>query len=416
MLQDGLLVERGAYRVIRQAKPRPANWNCLTSFVGIVGLLWSTFPAYPQAARQGDLIFLADNSLSCSEEGLGTGRSGSSQLPDPLRAYGSSFACDAWSVIMTTRGVMLSPNFIAVNDGSVAPTGSPQVPHLLDSYATRPPWKVAGVDYAVGVPSSTVLKNPSTIRMSGVSIDTANHLIRVTGNNVTLDGYDFKGWGVYVLNGASNTTIKNSNFPPGSSIYADPSTSNVSVIANTFDHTGDTQSSAFVTLSGSENKIVQYNYMHDSAQHFVELNNGGTVNYSYNLIMDGGTVAGAHLNVLQMMGSFPNTVVSYNTIYQSPQAAGGELIQLADGGNGLIANNTIIAIPDASGNPSVSAMIHAQPGETGVVQNNYMYSAGAYFFFYPGSGSQMTYSGNIDMATGKTINIRPSPHPSRSIR
>ena len=57
---------------------------------------------------------------------------------------------------------------------------------LLDSYAVRPDWSVAGVDYYVGARSSS-LKNPATISMSGVSVDTGRaHIVTVSGSNVTL--------------------------------------------------------------------------------------------------------------------------------------------------------------------------------------------------------------------------------------
>ena len=67
-------------------------------------------------------------------------------------------------------------------DGSAnAPAGAPQLPSLLNGYAVRPPWEVAGVDYAVGVPTGTTLKDPTLrISMSGVSVDTTNRLILVT--------------------------------------------------------------------------------------------------------------------------------------------------------------------------------------------------------------------------------------------
>ena len=84
------------------------------------------------------------------------------------------------------------------NDGSAgAPAGAPQLPSLLSGYAARPPWQVAGVDYAVGVPSGMTLKDPATINMAGVSVNAASHLIVMSGNNVTLSGYDFSlegGW------------------------------------------------------------------------------------------------------------------------------------------------------------------------------------------------------------------------------
>ena len=109
-------------------------------------------------------------------------------------------------------GNVINPT-AALGDGSAnAPAGSPQVPTLLNGYTVRPPWMVAGVDYAVGVPSGTALQNPLTINTPGVSADTARHLIRVEGNNITLSGYDFTGWTVYVTSGSQNTTIQNSYF------------------------------------------------------------------------------------------------------------------------------------------------------------------------------------------------------------
>jgi len=311
---------------------------------------------------------------------------------------------------------------MAVNDGSAnAPIGSPQLPHLLDSYLTRPSWEVAGVDYAVGIPSGTVLKNPLSLNVSGVSVDTTNHLIRVTGNNVTLDGYDFTGWSVYITGGARNTTVKNSYFYGGAGIYADPSTANVSVLYNKFDGGGATDFWSFITLSGTGSKTVDYNWMQNSAQHFLELNGGGALNYSYNLIMNGGTADGAHLNVSQFeSGTYNNPVISNNTIVQTPQAAGGELIQVSGWNvgavitNALIANNTMIAVPTSAGDPSVSYMIDVESGPTlstattGTVQNNYVAYAGggAYGFNYPlgVNAGNIKFSGNIDMSTGDTIN------------
>ena len=49
------------------------------------------------------------------------------------------------------------------NDGATnAPAGSPQVPNLINGYAARA-MAGAGVDYAVGIPSGTTLKNPLSI-------------------------------------------------------------------------------------------------------------------------------------------------------------------------------------------------------------------------------------------------------------
>src|SRR5689334_13722464 len=75
----------------------------------------------------------------------------------------------------------------AYADGvSSAPAGAPIRPTILNGYAVRPPWKVAGVDYAVG------------------------------GSNVVLTGYDFSlggGWEVIVQ--GANDTVRNSKFVVG---------------------------------------------------------------------------------------------------------------------------------------------------------------------------------------------------------
>ena len=43
-----------------------------------------------------------------------------------------------------------------------APAGTPQLPRLLQAYRShRPKWDVAGVDYYVGMPTGTVLKDPA---------------------------------------------------------------------------------------------------------------------------------------------------------------------------------------------------------------------------------------------------------------
>jgi hypothetical protein len=115
------------------------------------------------------------------------------------------------------------------------------MPGLRSSYVTRPPWKVAGVDYAVGVPTGTALVSPSTISMPGVQLNTPSHLVVITGNNVTWSGYDFSvdgGWGVVVAPGVTNTVIKDSNFVVGGDqnvpIDAIEDVGNLTVVDDTF--------------------------------------------------------------------------------------------------------------------------------------------------------------------------------------
>src|SRR6266542_4367378 len=102
------------------------------------------------------------------------------------------------------------------DDGSAnASAGTPQEPNLLAGYTVRPPWQVAGVDYAVG-PQSAPTKDPATISMAGVSVDTSTRTVTITGSNVTLDGYDFSLHGGYQLNVVgNNAVVQNCNFALG---------------------------------------------------------------------------------------------------------------------------------------------------------------------------------------------------------
>jgi hypothetical protein len=72
----------------------------------------------------------------------------------------------------------------------------------------RPPWKVAGIDYAVGPNPGVTLKDPATISVSGVSV--VGSTVTVSGNNVSLDGYDFTtAPGYHILVTGSNFTLTN---------------------------------------------------------------------------------------------------------------------------------------------------------------------------------------------------------------
>lgn len=85
-------------------------------------------------------------------------------------------------------------------------------PQNGQSYVTRPPWEAAGVDYPVGFPfASLPLKDPTAGGLpSGASY--ASNVITITGNNVTLDGWDLSiagGIAVAAYAATGTFTIKN---------------------------------------------------------------------------------------------------------------------------------------------------------------------------------------------------------------
>src|SRR5579872_4817827 len=84
------------------------------------------------------------------------------------------------------------PSHWSGDDGSAnAPAGTAQYPNLLKGYIARPPWHVAGVDYAVGPPAGTKFKDPATISTdSSQPIFRAGKLIYLNGNRAILDSYD----------------------------------------------------------------------------------------------------------------------------------------------------------------------------------------------------------------------------------
>ncbi|MGC0324859.1 hypothetical protein ABIG06_005488 [Bradyrhizobium sp. USDA 326] len=311
---------------------------------------------------------------------------------------------------------------MALNDGSLnASTGAPQLPNLLDGYAVRPSWEVAGVDYAVGVPADTQLKDWQTL--SGPGITVSGNMVRIDGQaGVHLDGIDFSTNGgafVYLTN-SPDAVITNCKFQattPTSLIDAGPGSPNLTVEHCTL--IGGADGSALI--SGSGNVVVQYNWMKDFPQHAVEIGGSTDLTYKYNLIENGGTVAGSHLNYLQQTGTgVTNKIdIEFNTSYETPSAASGEGYQfdINDGSNSgtlvdpIFAYNTMISTGDtamsymvhgssmyASSNPAVTPI-----SGTALAHDNFLDTSGAYGAFYPGSMDGWSLSNNVDMRSGKVI-------------
>ena len=320
------------------------------------------------------------------------------------------------------------------NDGSDRALAGPlRLRSLLSGYPTWPPWKVAGVNYAVGVPAGTTFQYPlSLASMAGVSVNTSKHLIEVTGNNITLNGYDFSkegGWGIYVE--GNNDVIENCNFAAGPNwgpnayyfVSTTSSITNLTIEDCTINGNGPTYQnmSGLVSFSGSGMFKVQYNLMENSPQHFVEINNSGTATLidQYNVFMNGafysGTGAKPHENMTQFNGAGAtiNSVIQFNTMVQDQPSGnmigGGQLIQVSPGhgpvDNMSVNNNVLIA----QGGPSIAIsypMAVYQASGYGavngaIVQDNYIDASGAYGPFYPPTGANLIFTNNVNLATGK---------------
>src|SRR6185437_14414662 len=130
---------------------------------------------------------------------------------------------------------------------------------------------------------------------AGVSIDSTNHLIRITANNVTLNGFDFSlhgGWGVYIGSGITGTVIENCNFTVGSNLQ-----SPISALAGSGDLTvenctmnggaANTPLGDIISYNGSGNFVADYNEFYNVWQHGIDFGSGPvTPTVNYNLFYD----------------------------------------------------------------------------------------------------------------------------------
>jgi len=325
----------------------------------------------------------------------------------------------------------------SIGDGSAnAAPGTPQHADLLNGYAIRPSWQVAGVDYAVG-PQFSPTKDPASISMAGVSVN--GRTINVTGDNVTLDGYDFSrggGWQVEV--DGANDTISNSNFVLGTNdgnwlIKGGSSSSNLTVKNCTLDASSQMNETGLVGFAGS-GLTLENNWFKNFPQHVLEMmqgdNTSSSLVYKYNLIENGANQHGSHLNYLQFgSGKITNADVEFNTSYQPSEISGGEAYQIYNNNTPgsiqsfTLANNTMIAKatdPGLNDHP-VSYFLHVGGTTTdpkGVVRDNYFDQTGAYGAVYPNPNERTaaSFSGNYDMSTGKLVEIAgavqtPSSNP-----
>jgi hypothetical protein len=314
---------------------------------------------------------------------------------------------------------------------SPPPPPGAQHPALLANYVLRPPWKVAGVDYAVGVPSTATLTDWQCLSGPGITVNTTAMppYVRVDNtSNVVISGVDFSLHGgavVFFVNSPNPTVIsslfagKNLTKLNGSAvIYADPSSPGLTVSYNIINGAGAGGGGTLVGAAGPGTITLTYNWLKHFPQHVLELliqSGPYSVVYKYNLIERGGMQVTDHLNYLQI-GSHSNASsvdVEYNTSYQTRQIAAGEGYQFEPAlapflvQNVTLAYNVMIAAAPGAGLPvptallSMSAMVHAGGTQNaGMAHDNYIDRTAAYYWFYPGSFSGWKFYNNYNMTTG----------------
>jgi hypothetical protein len=281
---------------------------------------------------------------------------------------------------------------------------------LLDSYgANRPGWSVAGVDYYVGVPQGLALKNPATISMAGVSVDTTNHIVTVTGNNVTLDGYDFSGNGGWQVSvDAANTKIVNSSFVVGSNNYTPivgtEHASNLSVANCTIDGAGhDAGISGTLFLYSGTNFSIDHSWLKNAGGDTIQQTGGsGSIVIEHNLIQDGGQSPTSHGDFTQFEGGPFTLAMNYNTTVENNGETQGLYTEYVS--QGQITNNVML------GNQSFFTSLDTKSlAGTLTVQDNYYDPSKAYGFVYEDSPSPLAVlNHNVDMTSGAAPTSGPS--------
>lgn len=345
----------------------------------------------------------------------------------------SALAPDTTNIARRTALALL---LLALDSSPIAAQGietAARFPRLLAGYHIRPAWEVAGVDYAVGLPSNVRLTNPAEIQRSGVMIDRTNHLIRIVADNISLSGYDFSldgGWGVYVMN-ARNTTIENSYFAVGHRavvpIVADSRSVGLTVRTSTIDggaisHPGRAHEIyTLINFLGSGIVVIENNWLKNAPQHVIEFKDG-TLHYRRNLIWGMGFFKEAHPNAVQFNASKSSgSTISFNTFISgspegSPPMAVGEVVQVEAQLGSMISDvkidhNLIIA----RGHRIIASyLIAIRAGgpdnrvERVRVENNFLDPSGAYGPFYPLTGTDIALSNNRSLITGRLLEA-PKP-------
>jgi hypothetical protein len=305
------------------------------------------------------------------------------------------------------------------------PAKGAQHPALLAGYAKRPPWKVAGVDYPVGLPAMTTLTDWRLLSGPGITVNTTHMppYVRIDDtSNVVISGVDFSlhGGAIVFFVNSPHPTVTSSNFGGTNLtkisayvIWADPSSPNLTASYNTIDGAGAGNGAALVGAAGAGTTTLIHNWLKNYPQHVLEQNTQGapySVVYKYNLIEQGAMERGAHLNFLQEDVSSDSSLsvdVEYNTSYQTRQVSAGEGYQFDPNGNGLVKNvtyayNVEIAAGPATPLPAMSALVHGGGSQNAVAvaHDNYIDRTSAFFWFYPNSYTGWTFSNNYDMTTG----------------
>jgi hypothetical protein len=283
-------------------------------------------------------------------------------------------------------------------------------------YPVRPPWKVAGVDYRVGINAGVSLKDPATISSSiATTLGTNPIILTVIQDNVTLDGYDFTLRGGYQINTSNvNLTISNSKLQNlCMDISAGPLTVEYCEI-NGLGSSGETKFGCLAFLRGGVTSTWKYNWFFNCQSDFINLTTADLVALC-NLFDTLGFQAGAHADAIQFCGSGTanNIAIVFNTFIQTKITPSGissfvdletQLASDATMNNPIVACNTaMFSLPGQHG-ASTLYRISQTTGRLNSPQilNNYADPRNTISVLaISGSPRGVVKSGNILLTTGR---------------
>jgi hypothetical protein len=322
---------------------------------------------------------------------------------------------------------------VGIADGCAgAPAGAAQYAGLLTKYGSnRPPFDVAGVDYAVGVPSGTALTPWTSFKNPYCSVTTSTVSCSCANAQLSISAVDFSAnnGAQLVLNGCPTTISKSkwggTNLLKVSTGVIDTNAP-LTLTESTMDggsigNFPESEPTLIFARNGVTAITLQYNYFTNIPSRVLEVLGSTNLIYQWNFIGPWNTGAGAHDNNLEWDTSGVQTTpyIAFNTIYDNFSSGGGagEGYQLYSNSSGMTLQN-----PTLSYNTSIallynkavtmSYVFHGPGAATKIsgtcsVANNSFDVTGAYGAFYPGTFSTCSLANNWNLVTGQAYSAKP---------
>jgi len=392
----------------------------------------------------------------------GSGGGGSGATGTITVVSGALGGPNGFQYTITNQGTLYTSRpTIAVPAGAGAGSGGLIVPTVYQAtpHNATTPWNMPGVDYFVGVPNGTVLKDPTNGANLPAGATFSGHTVTVTGCNVTLDGFDFTLHGtalVINVTGTGCTTIvqnsKQQAQPASTTLYPIAYLNNLGsggafvYLNNEYDGLapyGITGGSGFgvnAPICCKGNVTLMYNYFHHFDSKIIQMS--GTTPSSpllerYNLFADfascGGTCphgeaeytysgsAGTvsftgqfNTYILHMYAGGSTNLTAPHAVQADNMTINGVLddhnVILAQGPQGTCSQNNPIAyvasaaIYDGAQNDPSAALL-----TNGTFTYNYIDNSGTYFPWYHNAQGgakiiSVTWANNVDTGTGNACN------------